>query len=283
MYQTGGWIEMTSIYDYDQLHVYLNDALKQKAQKNPAFSLSAWSRQLGFKNSSPLSLALRGKRALPKKYLKKVAVTLDLNNKEFAYLEALAELAHARSEEELLLAQARLSKLRPEIPQNLEVIEAFKHMSNPLDAILLENIEKTNFKLDPYLIQSQLHPPYEIDVISDAIHRLIQLALIQKQGERFTKTHRNLTTENDVVDYAAREFHRASLRLAERGLDRHNVDEREYQTFVLNIRPRDLQKAKRAIRKFVNEFIEEFEAKESDFSATFLLMSQLLPLTKGSL
>lgn len=274
---------MESIFEFDTLHLFLNAAMKRKTDINPQFSLSAWSRQLGFKNSSPLSLVLKGRRALPKKYLSRVAETLDLNKTEFEYLEVLAELAHSRSEEEELSAKNRLQKLRPVSKEAPAIIEAFKHLSNPLDAILLENVEKINFRLDPYWIQSQLQHRFEIDDIADAVHRLVELGLIQKTKNKYQKTYKTLTTQNDVVDYAAQEFHRSSLRIASQSLDRLNVEQREFQTFMLNIKPQDLTKAKKVIRKFIDDFIEEFECQESDFTATFLLMSQLLPVTKGGI
>jgi hypothetical protein len=65
------------------------------------------------RSDSPLSLVLKGKRALPKKYLPNVITTLGLSPEEGRFLETLIDLSRAREARERAFYVSRLARLRP--------------------------------------------------------------------------------------------------------------------------------------------------------------------------
>lgn len=279
--KTGGY--MLSIYNYKELHNFLKDAWLDKKRKNPAFSLSAWSRQLGFENSSPLSLALKGKRTLPKKYLPLVIKSLDLNMEEATYLENLFDLSKAKTAKEKLFYHKQLEQLSPQI-SNKTTVDEYRSLAEPIYGFILELTELKNFKTDPYWIQDRLRVRYDLFTISDAIQRLIKLNLlkVEESPRRFYKTYRNITTENDVLDWAAREFHQEISRLAGLAVQEQPLETREFQSFTFNLKKKDLMKAKNKIRKFIDNFLAEFESPPGQGDETYQLNVQLFAVTRGS-
>jgi uncharacterized protein (TIGR02147 family) len=272
---------MLEVYSYSELHTFLRDAWLSKKGRNQAFSLSAWARQLGFENSSPLSLALKGKRNLPKKYLPLVIKSLDLNSDQATYLEGLFDLAKAKSTEERLFYFRQLQKLAPKKLKNTTVDE-FKSLSEPIYGLILEMSALKGFQTDPYWIQKRIKMSVDIHQVSEAIQRLVKLELlkIEEKPRCFKKTHKDISTENDISDLATKEFHKAVSQLAAKAVAEQDVNTREFQSFTFNIRNKDLKKAKEKIRKFLDEFLVEFEAPEGEGDESYQLNVQLFSMTK---
>ena len=273
---------MLSIYNYTEFHKFLRDAWEAKRAKNPQFSMTAFAKKLGLENSAPLSLALRGKRGLPKKYLPQVIQSLELSNDEATYLEALSDLSTAKTPEQKVLYLERLKKLSPQKYLGGDTVDAFKYLSNPLHATLLEMIDLKDFSKDPYWIQEKLAFHYSLFDITDAFNRLRELKLIavDEQTKTIAKTFRHLKTPDDVADLSTQKFHQHTSEWASKAVVRQPVEDREFHGFSFNMKKKDVKKAKEKIRKFLDAFIEEFEAPQGEGDQNYQLNIQFFRMTK---
>jgi len=273
---------MLDIYKYTEFHKFITDAWRAKKARNPAFSMSAWSQQLGLENSSPLSLAFKGKRTLPKKYLPQIIRTLELDSRQAQYLEALLDLSCAKTAEQKLLYVERLKDMVPGESFHGQIVDEFKYLSNPVHGAIIEMTDLKEFRPEPEWIKNRLAFETSVVEISEALERLLQLNLLKHDPltGRLTKTHRHLTTEPDVEDLATKNYHKSVSELAAAALFNQHVKDREFNSYSFNINVGKLPKAKDALRKFINEFLTEFESKPGEGDETYQLNLQLFQLSE---
>ena len=272
---------MMNIYAYKEFHIFLRDAWQEKKGKNPAFSLTSWAHQLGLENCAPLSLTLKGKRTLPKKYLPQIMQSLGLSEKEGYYLETLGDLAKAKKPEQKLFYINKLSQLSPQKELQWSVVDEYKFLSDPLHSTILEMTALKGFRLDINWIQPRIRMKYKKFEISEAIERLknLQFLSVDPQTKAVKKSYVNLTSKNDVTDLASQNYHNAICKLAGHQVSRQSVQEREYGSYTFNIdSPKNLKRAKERIREFITNFFTEFESPEGEGTHTYQLSFQLFQM-----
>lgn len=101
-----------NIYTYNRPETYLKDMLASKKERNPQFSLRAWARLLGMKTHTPLQLMLASKRPIPKKYIPLFGKSLNLNDEEVVYLEAMIDNQRARTDADKTAARTRMLSIQ---------------------------------------------------------------------------------------------------------------------------------------------------------------------------
>ena len=101
-----------NIYTYSRPEIYLKDMLASKKERNPQFSLRAWARLLGMKTHTPLQLMLASKRPIPKKYIPLFGKSLNLNDEEVVYLEAMIDNQRARTDADKTAARTRMLSIQ---------------------------------------------------------------------------------------------------------------------------------------------------------------------------
>jgi uncharacterized protein (TIGR02147 family) len=272
---------MLDIYKYTEFHKFLTDAWREKRSRNPSFSMTAWAQQLGLENSSPLSLAFKGKRALPKKYLPQIIRTLDLDAEQSHYLEALLDLSRAKTAEQKLLYLERLKTLAPGSDINGEIVEEYKYMSEPIHGAIIEMTDLRSFNRDPAWIQQRLSFNVSISEINEAIDRLLQLNLLKEtENHRLQKLHRHFTTPPDVADLGTKHYHKTVSEMAAEAVFAQDITRREFNSYSFNLKKDKIAHAKKKMRKFINDFLNEFEAPVGEGDETYQLNLQLFQITK---
>lgn len=274
--------DMLSIYNYTEVHKFFKDSWKEKKKRNPAFSMSAWAKQLGLENSSPLSLAFKGKRALPKKYLPDVVRSLGLSGDEGIYLEALVDLSKAKTPEQRLFYLKRLEELSPVEGFDNSTVEEYKYLSDPLHTVILEMTDLKGFRFDPRWIKNKLRLNVSLEEVQDALNRLVELKLLtaDKGPKKVKKTYKNLTTENDVADLGTKTYHKNISEVAAEQVFEQELKEREFGSYTFNLKKGSMPKAKNLIREFLNNFFNEMEAEPNESNDTYQFNVQLFKMTK---
>ncbi len=272
---------MLDIYTYTEAHSFMKDAWLEKKKRNANFSITAWSKKLGFENSSPLSLTLKGKRSLPKKYIPRVIETLELDPKEALYFEALVELSRSKTDEQKEYYLEQMQRLSPTGHRIVTSVDEYNTLSDPLSTAILEMSGLKGFRSQAKWIHERVRLNVTLENVEFALNRLERLGLIKKnaQGE-IEKTHQNLKTEDDLSDLATKHFHQRISHFASKQVYEQSVEEREYQSYAFNMKRKDMERAKDRIRKFLDDFFTEFEAPENEGDETFQFNVQLFKLTK---
>ena len=265
---------------YLQTSTLLNDKFKEKKRRNPSFSIRSWATQLGLKSHGALQQMLAGKRGIPKKYIHSMAKSLDLSVGETMYFETLVDFEKAKTQDEKNIYYERLNHLRP---QKREVkfldVEHYKYFQNPLHSIIRTLIEREDFVNDPTWIQKTLRFKTTIREIEEVIKRLKTLDLLNEKDGKLIKKYKAIQNKTDVPSKAVQEFHKKMSTVAQEEVSKQSVSEREYNSFCFNIKKGQLQNAKKRLREFTQEFMDEFEANSKQSDDTYHLNIQLFSLT----
>lgn len=272
---------MLEIYQYNQASQFLRDAWTEKKKRNKAFSLRAWSRQLGFANNAPLSLMLAGKRHIPKKYVPTFISSLELSPDEGLFLETLVEMEKAKSIQQKCFYEERLKALSPRPPLGFFEIESFKFLGNPLHTAILEMSDLKGFVSDPVELQKRLRIETTLTEVKSAFERLVKLGLLVKDSRGcWIKTQKHLTNRADIADQGSQEYHRNVSKMAAEQVGLQSVAEREFNGYAINVKKSDLPKAKKLIREFIQNFAKKIESSPQTGEETYQLNVQFFGLTK---
>lgn len=274
---------MLSIFEYSQPHEFLRDRWREKKEKNPSFSLRAWAQHLGMESHAPLHLMVAGKRTIPRKYLPLIISSLGLSPREGLYLETLVELSRAKDTQEQEYYAERLKELSPNESFRIVELESFRYLGDPIHTVILEMTDLPDFRNDPQWIQSRLSFPADARRIRDAVDRLISLGLVRETGEdRLQKTNHHVSNRKDVADKAVQQYHNAVSRLAAESISSQPVQEREYNGYSFNVQTKDIPRAKKLLREFVESFMQQIEAPPGTGEQTYQLNLQFFALTRFS-
>jgi len=271
-----------SVYEYEDPSCYLKDAWAEKKKKNPSFSMRSWAKNLGFSNNTVLSLILNGKRPVPARHIPQFIESLDLSKAEGLYLETLIAFKNAKSAKEKSYFADRMNELNNGQPFKMFEIESFKFLSNPLHALIIEMTALKNFKPDPKWIVPKLRIKATLSEVSEAIKRCQALGFIKKTPQgTWEKSQAHISNRVDVVDSGSQEYHKNVSLLAAQEVSKQTIQNREFNGYALNFNVKDLPRAKKSIRKFIADFIEEYESPTKKGEETYQFNVQLFALTQN--
>jgi len=257
---------------------FLKDALDEKRKNNPNFSLRAWAQRLGMKSHGPLHAMLSSQRNIPKKYIPLLIKSLGLEKKEAKFFELLVDLQRSKSIEEKELYLARLKQLSPKELREVNDIDAYKYITEPLHIIIAEMTTLPKFKNSLGWIKSHLRPSINLLDLENIIERLLSLGILKKEKNKLVKQVQHIYTAKEIMSKAVQEYHKKMSALAIEQISKQDIESREYNAISFNIKKKDLSKIKEAIREFSDQIVQDFESESGD--ETYHLNVQLFSLTK---
>lgn len=269
---------MLKIYDYLDPSSFLKDALEAKKTLNPNFSLRSWAHSLGMKSHGPLHAMLAGQRSIPKKYIPLFIQSLKLDKKEAKFFEILVDIQRAKSIEEKDIYMERLDQLSPKKLREVNDIEAYKYITDPLHIIVAEMTTLPKFKNSLVWIKNHLRPKVNITDLTEVIQRLINLEVLKKDKDKLVKQVQHIYTSSEIMSKAVQEYHKKMSQMAIGEISNQSIEEREFNAISFNIKKKDLVKIKESIRNFSDQIIQEYESEQGD--ETYHLNVQLFSLTK---
>ena len=250
--------------------------LQARVQRNPAYSLTSFARDLGLAPSG-LSRILSGKQGLSSKKAKQIAKKLDLNETESGYFCSLIEAEHARSKNQRVLAQLKLQS-QAVVATELS-LEYFKTISDWHYFAILEITNVKGFVNDASWIAHYLG--LSIEVVEASIQRLVKLELLKvTPAGMLVKTNDYLATSNDIPSRAIRSYHQQILRKAEAALFEQAVDVREFSAITFPMSQEDMLWAKQEIRNFKENLAKRLVQKETK-ECLYQFSMQLFCLEQG--
>lgn len=245
--------------------------LSRRKNKNPAYSLRAFARDLAV-SPSRLSEILSGE---------KISLVTARN-----VMRHLPWAAHDKRRFELLvategpdkkLANAANRELQRERSQSQIDLEAFKVMSNWLHSALLALMDLNSFKPDPAWIAGKLNCSQEESV--SILKRLSKLGLVKKSKGTIRKTMARLSVSSPVPSASIRSYHEQLIAKAERSVNEQSIHQRSLQSLVFAMDGERLPEAFRRLEKFVQEFNQEFKG-DTKKTSVMALTAQLFTLVE---
>ncbi len=249
---------METLVDHQPYHSLLQEAFQARREKNPSYSLRAFSRDVGI-SPTTLCKVFRYERNLSPTNLKRLTAFLELSPFEVEKL-SVRSLGKRKGEGRNLTRQLAEDEFR--------LISDWYYF-----AIL--NLAKTiSCQAEARWVAKRLG----ISVVEayGAIRRLERMGLVKKKGRRLLRTSEPIRTTTEVPSSALKKFHRQQLELAIQAIGTVPVDRRSITSVTMALDPARLPMAKRKIEEFrvaLSNFLEGGEKKE-----VYLLSLQLFPL-----
>ncbi len=240
---------MTVTKDYRQI---LRDALEDRCQKNPRYSLRSFARDLNI--SAPrLSRVLNGHHGLSGKAAHEIAKRLNLSASEQELFSVLVESEHARASIARESARTRANELSTTF-QSLG-LDSFRVISDWYHFAILELTLVEGFQSTPAWIADQLGIT-QIEAKA-AVERLLKLDLLLETNGEWRATGSNFANPEGLPSDAIRKFHRQVLERAGQALEFQGAAERESSNLIIAIDESALPKARKMIREFTRKFDTE--------------------------
>lgn len=270
------------MYSHKDYRDYLKTELALRCQKNPAYSLRAFARDLDM-TAANLSYIFNNKRSMSKESATKVARLLGLNNAESEYFYDLVQLNDSKKDEVKNAAKVRVEMQMSYfsgqgVHSKSLSMDSFKIIADWYHLAILQVMTLKTYKDDSRWIATQLGIAQNL--VDDALQRLERLELIYKKNGRYHAIEEYVLSPDGVSGDAIRKFHEQVLNKATQALYTENVDNREYRTSVFPMNKKDIPAAKRKIKRFIINFVDEFKQTE-EADTVYAFSTQLFNLTPG--
>lgn len=275
-------MRITSPNSFANVREFLAEALKERQQKNPRFSLRAWSKQLGFKNPSLLSDVLSGRRYPSADLVRRIAANLNLNERDESNLQNLCKT---------VVDGGKPSSVKPEIPGGPAVgekelrilaLDKFRLISDWYHLVILELFLLRGFQCDAKQIAARLARKIPRTFVDTAVARLHRLGLLEKTpGGSYTRTDlaTGLLIGKGVSNVAIRNHHQQMIELAAAALDKQDISKRDFSGSTVAIRRADLAKVKDAVYR-LHALFNDLSANPGEGEMVYRLNVQLFRVDK---
>jgi uncharacterized protein (TIGR02147 family) len=243
----------------------LESELSKRCEKNPRYSLRAFSRALKI-NDGALSQIISGKRIPSVKTAERIANELNLDPEvKHRFLKSCGTPKGPRAFEKLRTKPAALN------------VEYFKVISDWYHIALMEMTLIEGFEDDPVSIAKRLGiSRIEAQL---ALSRLKELELIEEKDGQWVKTQLQLATPNRGVTTAALRIHQKQmLQKSIESLENDPIETRSHTGMTMAIDPMLLPEAREMIEAFSQSLCSFLES--SDSKKVYQLSVNLFPLEK---
>ncbi len=255
----------------------LRQRMLEAKLKNPQVSVRGLAKQLKLP-AGTVSLVLLGKRKLSSKLAMKFADALYFDPMERARLEAAfsTEKKPSRKSKGSLLSKSETEeKFKPEA---LKLSADQFHVMKDWYYFAILNLTYTDdFKNEPEWIASRLN--LKPEEVTDAIERLENLGLLKVNTQgKLKRTHKQLSTSDQIQNLSLRYSHYQNLELAKKSLDQNEINDRDFSWLTLPVNFDRMNEMKIMIREFQDQFLEKF-GEEKNVTEVVRVAVQLFPLT----
>lgn len=221
----------------DNVQSFLIQEFQKRKQRNPNFSLRAFSKWLDI-SPAQLSQMMTGKRTITVRTLKKI--TDRIGSTPFEQNELINALLKDHS-----ILENRQTK------QVLHLQEdRFRFISDWYHMAILSLTKLPNKNADPRWVARQLG--ISIEEASHALLRLQRLGFIETEPE-FKQICDPLEVVSDFPSVAIQKYHKQNLALAAEKIETVPLPLRQFQSLSLTMNPAQMTKFKKLIDRFLEQ------------------------------
>lgn len=196
----------------------LRDAYKARLEKNEAYSLTSFARDLGI-SKTLLSRIFSGQRPVSVKFTIQLSSALDLSESQSRCLLIAAIQASGKNTKisKKLREQFEIDVLEPscndEIVYTTVEVERFKAMASWHHLALMNLTELKDFNSDPLWISKKLG--ITTFAVNEAINRLFALGLLQEVNGVLKRSNQSIYVKTNKSETAVRNFHSQMIEKAQ--------------------------------------------------------------------
>lgn len=256
-----------SVYQYSGIPDLLLGLKQQYPGRKTALSYEQLAAKIGYNSPRLFAMVINRQRLPSEKLIAKLSQALDLNADEQTYLDLLRlkeKVAQQGADSREDIPQAFLKEIAElenhhPIPTDINA-EDFAQISEWQYFVIKQLLDSKKSLGTVEWLEKKLGHHFGRDDIEASLNRMIELGIVEKIKQRYSVCEQKLSIEttNDIPSQAIKRHHAQALQCAVNALYKSPVENREFQTLVLRLKPEHNAEAKKYIRSFVQKFRKKF-------------------------
>lgn len=232
--------EVPQIWDFTDYRVWFTETFKARKALHSWYSYGVLAQRAGFKARDFLMRVMKGQKSLSRDGAVRLSLALDLTRREQEYFLALVEYNQATDEQQRCLAwervQGAMQRGKTAAPPK-PLTRSHGDVVASMPCVALRTLLELRPDAGrPAALGSRLRPARTAKTVHKALEALQEAGLVERRADGLLHAaDRSLVANAEVGVGAIRQFHRESLRLAERSLEEIPVDERNITGVTLSI------------------------------------------------
>ncbi len=260
-----------TITEYSSLPEYISDMLFWRKQSDSNFSIRKATQKIEQCSPSLVTQVAKGNRSLTSERVKPFAKLLSLTKEERIHLEKWANVY-----------KQRIPSDHNE-DSSLKLREQNNFLSDWVNVFVKDSIRLKDFQATGPVIANLLGNIASAPRVEKAIKFLFREGHWRKDlnGNIIKNDHLTKST-NNVSDRRIKQFHKASLDIARRGLDHYDVNDRVAKAMVLPVNQENVEELRDIIHEYQGK-LEEFSTKyQDDNERLYQVITHLTPIGGNS-
>jgi uncharacterized protein (TIGR02147 family) len=250
----------------ENYRVWLIEEWGKRREKNPSYSLKAFSKALGVSAPS-LSQVLSGKRPLSRKAALRIIHHCSLSPEDAKNFLASALGVQNPAIDFRSPAKNSYSELDEDA---FRIISDWKHYAILSLGDLPDNRATSQWIANQLAITEK--------EASEAFDRLLRMGLVKRRGSRFRQSSKPLTAPTGRSTAALRKYHSQNLTKASKALEREETDVEYFSAITMALDESKLPQAREFIKNFRRQLCEFLEMGRRE--RVYTLAIQLFPISK---
>jgi uncharacterized protein (TIGR02147 family) len=271
---------MNVIYSYTNYRLFLQDFFAFKKGQNSRFSLKVLADKAGFKARDHILRVMNGQSNLSYEGGRKLGLAMDLSEKELDYFTTLILFNQAKNGDDRQHYYEKLVSVCKATDVCRLRQDQYSYFAEWYVSALRSFLPLFNFDNDYTTIGRFLDPPVPAPQVRKAIDLLEQLGLlsVDKNGN-YHVTSLSVSAGDEVKSLALASFHRQSLELAIRSINKTQSESRDISGVTMSVSQNGFEQIKREIQAFRKKIMS---IAENDTAEDRVVQCniQLFPLTK---
>lgn len=264
-------MKQANIYDYQDPVLFMRDRISYLKMEHPSYSISRICRGLRRCSPSLISNILSGKRRITEDRLRDIATVLKLQANE---REVFAAMVRGEIKDHPKINETQKNSKRRRVSSFI-----LNDWINPFvkDAFRLASV-KSNLES----IYEELSNLATRKRINRSIEFLVKQGYLKRNQAGQLEESEPLQVVGDLeADRKIKHFHKQTLEIAKKGIDRFSIDERLAQAMIMPVDAESYQELKQLITGFSEQLKIFSEKHETSDERLYQLILHLTP-TGGS-
>lgn len=260
------------IFDHEDYVPWLGELFKHRDMR---FNYSTVARRIGAKSRGYWHNIVRGDRPLSEDLILKLGEVLHLDEEELAYLQALASVRQAPTEEVRRAAELRAAGLRKvRLAARIDAQNAV-YLSQWYTAAIREAWSRLGQRPDPAWVAERLVSPIPVEQVEEAV------ALIERLGLSPGAAAADLSTGHEPPTPVGKVWHDQMLGLAQRAVRELPREERFVDGVAVAVSAKKIQELRRRIQYALQELNQEACSDSDPADEVVVIEIAMVPLMRG--
>ncbi|QQS05457.1 MAG: TIGR02147 family protein [Fibrobacterota bacterium] len=268
-----------TVFEYLDYHVFLREWIDAKKADRSTYSYQELANRARMKSRSFLRMVAMGERDLLHAAAVRLSEAMGLTARESEYFLALVGYNNASDPWERNLYLAKLKAINKPSQRKILSTQQFLLFSEWYIIPIWELVTSKPFGNDFKSLGQLLDPTISPEEARNAIAILLELDLIEPEGDKYAQKEYILHTKDELVSATIKSYQAKTIDLAQNALSRMPTDLRNIGTLTLGLDADSWIEIQEEM-KFFRQKIIDISAKTKSPDRVYQLNFQAFPLTK---